>query len=286
MKRFSLVLLVPAFLLSACGQVTAPAPLANAVTKAELRLSAQLLMPLLSAATVQLAAHDFSRPLLPVDPGGEALAPQALSCGTNTIGGVDADQDKIPASASAQLSCSYTDEDDESASTLQLSGSMTVTDKDDQDPGAGLTSRAALSGTAQTRYKGTSASLSAQTQAEAFLDPTPGQNGYGGGLNFVTSSVGSGQAFGVSSSVTLSRALSAQLRLVPDINNQGGQLSLTGQLSNRNDLSHKSSDLQLSGSLHAAQGDCKAADSGSVVFSKGAVSLTASVTGCGVYSYQ
>ena len=289
MNRFPLLLLAPTLLLSGCGGVALPG-VSDAVTRAELRLSAQLMMPLLSATTVQLAARDFSRPLLPVASGlsGQQLSPAALSCGAVVVGAgiTDADHDRIPSSAGAQLECRYTDEDPDSTSALHLSGRMTVTDKDDHDSGAGLTSSAVLSGTAQTSYKGVSATLTAETQAEAFLDPAPGQNGYGGGLSFVTSSVGSGQAFGVASSVTISRALNAQLRLVPDDGNQGGELSLTGQLSSRNDLSKRSGDLQLSGTLHAASGACQAADSGSVMFSKGQVSVVARVTGCGVYEYE
>ena len=72
----------------------------------------------------------------------------------------------------------------------------------------------------------------------------------------------------------------------PDADQGGGNLGLAGRLSSRNDLSRRSSDLQLSGTLHATRNGCQAADSGSVVFSKGSLSLTATVTGCGTYSYE
>ena len=291
MNRFPGVLLSAALLsglISGCGGLSAPKPLSDAVTKAELRLAAGLIMPLLSATTRQLAAREFDQPLLPVSPsvGAQGLTPAALNCGAATpSGATDADHDRIPAEVSAQLQCSYTDEDAETSSALQLGGSMTIRDNDDQDAAAGLSSRAALSGTAQTRYKGVSASLNTTTSAQAELHPSgPGQ--YGGSLSFVSESVGSGGAFGLSSSVTLRRALSAQLGLTPDADQRGGQLSLSGTLQTRNDLSKHASDLRLSGSLHAAQGMCQAADSGSVVFSKGDVSLKATVTGCGTYSYE
>ena len=289
--------LLPALLLttlglSACGSVSVPVP--ALVTKAELRLSARLMMPLLSATTVQLAARDFGQPLLPVSPpdaqslAAQALKPQALSCGAPNLGAAvaDADQDRIPALASAQLECAYTDDDGDSTSAVALSGGMTVTDKDDQNPGAGLTSTAQLSGTAQTKYKSFSGSLATTTSASTFLDPTPGTDGYSGGLSFVTESAGSGSAFKVASKVTLRRALDAQLTLLPDADNLGGNLGITGTLSNRNDLSKRSTDWNLAGILHAKQSTCKAADSGSVTFSKGEVSVVATVTGCGVYEYE
>ena len=285
----SRLLLLPlaALALSACGST---APLADAVTKAELQLSARLMMPLLSATTVQLAARDFSQPLLPTAPalGGQNLSPAALSCGEARFGSdaTDADNDRVPAQVSAQLECSYTDEDPETTSALRLSGRMTVADTDDHDPTSGLTSTAQLSGTAQTRYKTFSGSLDTTSRASAFLQPADGSGGYGGRLTFMTSSVGAGQTFGLSSSVTISRTLDTQLSLQSDADQRGGQLGLTGRLSNRNDLSRRNSDLQLSGSLHAAQNGCRAADSGSMVFSQGSVSLTATVTGCGVYRYD
>ena len=285
----SRLLLLPlaALALSACG---ATPPLADAVTRAELQLSARLMMPLLSATTVQLAARDFSQPLLPAATAltGQHLTPAALSCGQASLGSdlADADQDRVPAQVSAQLDCSYTDEDTETTSALRLSGSMTVADADDHDPESGLTSTAQLSGTAQTRYKTFSGSLDTTSRASAFLRPADSSGSYGGSLTFMTASVGSGQAFGLSSSVTISRTLDAQLNLQPDADQRGGTLNLTGRLSNRNDLSRRDSDVQLSGSLHAAQNGCQAADSGSVVFSKGSVSLRASVTGCGVYRYD
>ncbi|WP_420594475.1 hypothetical protein [Deinococcus sp.] len=277
--------------LSACGSVSVPVP--ALVTKAELRLSARLMMPLLSASTVQLAAREFGQPLLPVTPDAQSLAAQALnsqalSCGAPNLGAAvaDADQDRIPALASAQLECAYTDDDGDSTSAVALSGNMTVTDKDDQNPDAGLTSTAQLSGTAQTKYKGFSGSLDTTTRASTFLDPTPGTDGYSGGLTFITESTGAGNAFKVASKVTLRRALDAQLTLKPDADNLGGDLGIIGTLSNRNDLSKRSTDLNLAGTLHAKRGDCKAADSGSVTFSKGEVSLVATVTGCGVYKYE
>ena len=280
-----LLLLAAPLLLTACGS----ASVTNAVTRAELRLSAQLMMPLLSAATVQLAARDFSRPLLPVSEAvtSQSLNPQALSCDATNLesNAVDADQDGIPKSASAQLACAYTDEGVDTTSALQLGGSMTVSDNDDQDKQAGLNSSAQLSGTAQTRYKGVSAALKSESSAQASLGPKTGSS-YGGSLSFVSESLGSGAAFGIASQVTLRRALNAALQMTPDADQLGGNLQLTGTLQNRNDLSSRVTDLNLSGTLHAHQGACQAADSGSVVFSKGVVSLTATVTGCGVYSYE
>ena len=279
-----LLLLAAALTLSACGSVS----VTNAVTKAELRLSAQLMMPLLSAATVQLAARDFNQPLLPVSatPASQSLTSQALSCGASKleVNAVDADRDGIPRSASAQLGCAYTDEGVETSSALQLSGSMTVSDNDDQNPEGGLSSTAQLSGTAQTRYQGVSAALNSSSSARASLSPRTG-SGYGGSLSFVSESLGSGAAFGLASQVTLRRALEATLQMTPDTDQLGGNLELIGTLQNRNDLS-RNTDLNLSGTLHAHQGECRAADSGSVVFSKGNVNLTATVTGCGVYQYE
>ncbi|WP_161882291.1 hypothetical protein [Deinococcus alpinitundrae] len=289
MKRFPILLLGPALLLSGCGGVAVPG-LSDALTKAELRLSAQLLMPLLSATTVQLAAREFGQPLLPTSPalGGQKLTPAALSCGQASLGSdfADADHDRIPAQITAQLDCGYTDEDPDTTSALKLSGSMTVADTDDHDPASGLMSTAQLSGTAQTQYKTFSGSLDTTSRARAVLQPTSGDGGSSGSLTFGTSSVGSGQAFGLASRVTISRTLDAQLDVQPDADQRGGNLTLVGRLSSRNDLSRRSSDLQLSGTLHAAQEGCRAADSGSVVFSKGSVSLTATVTDCGVYSYE
>lgn len=283
----SLLLPLAALTLSACGST---APLADAVTRAELQLSARLLMPLLSASAVQLAARDFGQPLLPTSPalGGQDLTPAALSCGQASLGSdfADADHDRIPTQVTAQLDCGYTDEDPDTTSALRLSGSMTVADTDDHDPASGLSSTAQLSGTAQTHYKTFSGSLDTTSRARAFLQPVSGSGSSSGSLTFLTSSVGAGQTFGLSSSVTISRALDAQLNLQPDTDQRGGSLGLTGHLNSRNDLSHRNSDLQLSGTLHAQRGECAAADSGSVVFSKGSVSLTATVTGCGVYGYR
>ena len=285
----SRLLLFPfaALVLSACGST---APLTDAVTRAELQLSARLLMPLLSATTVQLAAREFGQPLLPTSAAltGQHLTPATLSCGQASLGSdfADADHDRIPAQITAQLDCGYTDEDPDTTSALRLSGNMTVADADDHDPESGLTSSAELSGTAQTRYKSFSGSLDTTSHARAFLEPAGGDGNSSGSLTFVTASVGSGQAFGLASRVTISRALDAQLNVQPDADQGGGNLGLAGRLSSRNDLSRRSSDLQLSGTLHAARNGCRAADSGSVVFSKGSLSLTATVTGCGTYSYE
>lgn len=278
-----LALPIATLLLSACGSTPVPAGL----TKAELRLTARLMMPLLSATTVQLAAHNFSRPLLPVS-STAGVRVQALDCNAANFAAAatDADQDRIPASASAQLGCAYTDDAGDSTSSINLNGTVTVVDKDDTKPDAGLTSTAQLSGTSQTSYKGATAALNTSLSTSAFLDPKPGTGGYSGGLTFVSESVGEGKAFGIGSGVTLRRALDAQLTLTPDADTLGGNLRITGTLNNRNDLSKRNTDLQLAGTLHARQGDCEAADSGSVNFSKGSVSVVATVTGCGVYSYQ
>ena len=265
----------------------------NAIDKAELRLAAGLLMPLLSAATVQLAAHDFSQPLLPVSAArlgnlsAQASPPQPLSCTTTALSeSTDADKDRIPLGATAALSCAYDDNDPDNKTALSLSGSMTVADKDDSDAGSGLSSSATLSGSAQTSYKGASATLSSKSAASAFLDPTPGRNGYNGALSFTSDSTGSGKVFGIGTDVTLSRALNTALGLLPDADKLGGVLSMTGTLDSRNDLKSTRSTIGLGGALHAKQGECKSADSGSVVFRKGNVSLKATVVSCGQYEYE
>jgi hypothetical protein len=277
---------------TACTSSTLP----NAIDRAELRLAAQLLMPLLSAATVQLAARDFSQPLLPVGTvklgnlGAQtspAPPPQPFSCNTSALSeSTDTDKDRIPLKASATLNCAYDDNEESNPTALSLTGSMTVADKDDTDAGSGLTSSATLSGSAQTSYKDASATFSSKNAASAFLDPTAGKNGYNGELTFSSDSTGSGKVFGVSSDVTLSRALLLKLGLLPDTDQLGGNLSMKGTLVSRNDLKNTGSTIGLDGALHAKQGQCKSADSGSVVFSKGTVSLKATVTGCGVYSYE
>ncbi|WP_293911511.1 hypothetical protein [Deinococcus sp.] len=278
---------------TACTSSTLPNAIDSAINKAELRLAAQLLMPLLSAATVQLAARDFSQPLLPVGTArlgnlsAQASAPQPLSCTTSALSeSTDADKDRIPLKATASLSCAYDDNDDNNPTALSLSGSMTVADKDDGDAGSGLSSSAALSGSARTSYQGASATFSSKNDASAFLDPVAGKNGYNGALTFSSDSTGSGKVFGIGTDVTLRRALDTALGLLPDADQLGGVLSMKGTLVSRNDLKSTKSTIGLGGALHARQGECKSADSGSVVFKKGAVSLKATVVSCGRYDYQ